>query len=115
MLMNFLILHILYVEKREILSHWQKIRQINYLVISLNSKTIAFTKFLRKKSEREFLQFPHSAVVGKLELYSHLTEKIFRQINYLVISLISKPFVFTNFFAEKAVLIKPSQFFATSM
>ena len=31
-------------------------RQINCLVISLDSKTIAFTKFLRKKREREFMQ-----------------------------------------------------------
>ena len=35
--------------------------EIFYLVISLIliSKTIAFTKFLRKKCEREFLQFTH--------------------------------------------------------
>ena len=31
----------------------------NQLFSKFFSKTIAFTKFLRKKCEREFLQFPH--------------------------------------------------------
>ena len=56
------------VEKRdrEILYHWKKFRQINYLVIS-------FTKFLPNKCEREFLKFPHCAVhtVEITEIYSH--------------------------------------------
>ena len=31
----------------------------NQLFSNFFSKTITFTKFLRKKCEREFLQFPH--------------------------------------------------------
>ena len=46
------------VEKREILSHWKKISS-NHLFSNFYSKTNAFTKFLQKKCEREFLQFPH--------------------------------------------------------
>ena len=59
-----------FVEKREILSHWKKIRQINSLEF-LNSKTIAFTKVLRKKCEREFLQFQqfHCATLRKLRKF----------------------------------------------
>ena len=48
------------VEKREILSHWKKISS-NHLFSNFFSKTIAFTEFLRKKCEREFLEFPHCA------------------------------------------------------
>ena len=50
-------------EKREVLSHSmkKKNRHIHYLVHNFFSKSIAFTKFLRKKcEEREFLQFPHT-------------------------------------------------------
>ena len=50
------------VEKREILSHWKKISS-NQLFSNFFSKTIDFTKFLPKKYEREFLQFPHCGVV----------------------------------------------------
>ena len=42
-------------EKREILSHWNFFSS-NQLVISLVIKIIAFTKILRKRCEREFLQ-----------------------------------------------------------
>ena len=49
------------VEKWEILSHW-KCFSSNQLFSNFFSKTIAFTKFLRKKCEREFLQFPHCAL-----------------------------------------------------
>ena len=35
----------------------KKFRQINYLFSNFFSKTIDFTRFLRKKYEREFLQF----------------------------------------------------------
>ena len=47
------------VVKREILSHRKKISS-NQFFGNFFSKTIAFTKFLQKKCEREFLQFPHS-------------------------------------------------------
>ena len=46
------------VELREILSHRKKFRQINSLDSNFFSENITFTKFLRKKCEREFLQFP---------------------------------------------------------
>ena len=36
----------------------------NQLFSNFFSKTIAFTKFLRKKCEREFLQFPHCVKVN---------------------------------------------------
>ena len=46
------------VVKREILSHRKKISS-NQFFGNFFSKTIAFTKFLWKKCEREFLQFPY--------------------------------------------------------
>ena len=46
------------VEKREILSHWRVFSQINYLVVSFVKPSIS-RNFLRKKCEREFLQFPY--------------------------------------------------------
>ena len=55
----------------------------NQLFGKFFSKTIAFTKFLLKKSEREFLQFPHCAVWNDKKFT--LTEKIFREINSLVL------------------------------
>ena len=54
------VIHTHSVEKWEILSHW-KFFSSNQLFSNFFSKTIAFTKFLRKKCEREFLQFPHCA------------------------------------------------------
>ena len=45
-------------------SHWKKISS-NQLFSDFFSKTIAFTKFLRKKSEREFLQFPQYVIKVK--------------------------------------------------
>ena len=69
-------------EKREILSREKNFRQINYLVISF-SKTIAFTKCLQTKCEKEFLQFPHCGVAQCEKM------KNFRQINYLVISVVN--------------------------
>ena len=39
-------------------SHGKFFRQIDYLFSNSFCKTIAFTKFFRKKCEREFLQFP---------------------------------------------------------
>ena len=47
----------MFVEKREILSHWQKIWS-NQLFSNFFNKTIAFTTFLQKNCEKEFLQFP---------------------------------------------------------
>ena len=43
------------VEKREILCHWKEISS-KQLFSNFFSKTIVFTKFLRKKCEIEFLQ-----------------------------------------------------------
>ena len=37
----------------------------NQLFSNFFSKTIAFTKFLRKKCGREFLQFPHCTALTK--------------------------------------------------
>ena len=51
------------VEKWEILSHWRKISS-NQLCSTFFSETIAFTKFLAKKCEREFVQFPHCVALG---------------------------------------------------
>ena len=49
---------------------------------------ITFTKFLRKRCGREFLQFPHCGVtVWKNKKFSR-TKKIFRQINSLVTYLV---------------------------
>ena len=86
------------VEKtRNSLSLKKKIRQITYLVISLLfSKTDAFTKFLRKKCEREFLQFPHCDV-EITEIYSHSLNKNFvKSPTYLVINFRSDPFYLVN-------------------
>ena len=49
------------VEKREILSHRKNISW-NHLFSTFFSKNVAFTKFLSKKCEREFPQFPHCAL-----------------------------------------------------
>ena len=72
------------VEKREILSHWKKISS-NHLFSNFFSKTIAFTKFLRKKCEREFLQFPHYAMfIDFTQKYSYL-HVLYRVYPYLSI------------------------------
>ena len=49
-------LHCVCVEKRKIVSHEKKNRQINSLVKSLLSRNFY------KKGEREFLEFPHCVV-----------------------------------------------------
>ena len=59
---NFRNFHTHSLEKREIPSHWKK-NSSNHLFSNFFSKTNAFTKFLRKKCEREFLQFPHCDTV----------------------------------------------------
>ena len=64
------------VEKREILSHWKKISS-NQLFSNFFSKTIAFTKFLRKKCEREFLQFPH------YDLYFFVNVSMFSNLSFM--------------------------------
>ena len=65
----------------------KKFRQINYSVISLAHKTIAFTKFLwKKKCDREFLLFPHcvrQTHYGNIVNLRFLSQK-FRQINFLL-------------------------------
>ena len=45
------------VEKRVILSHWKK-DSSNQVVSKFFSENVTFTKFLRKKCEREFVKFP---------------------------------------------------------
>ena len=88
---KFLIfLHCDNVKRREIISHWTKISS-NHLFSNFFSETNAFTKFLRKKCEREFLQFPQ-----------------FRQINSLVIYLV-KTLLLRNF-CQKCVIIDRSNF-----
>ena len=84
------------VAKREILSYWKFfVKSTTYLVISLDSKTIAFTKFFRKKYEREFLQFPHCVDVkvkscifltvhwfhGKIKDYNFVKSKLNSKLN----------------------------------
>ena len=70
----------------------------NHLFSNFFSKNVAFAKFLPKMCESEFLKLPHSAV-WKNERIS-LTKKIFRQINFLVISLVKK-LLSRNFFPKK--------------
>ena len=74
------------VEKREILSHRKKIREMNSLVISL-VKTLLSRNFCKKSVRENFRNF-HTVyhTLWKLQKFA-LTKKIFRQINYLVISL----------------------------
>ena len=74
------------------ISHWKKIRQINYLVISL-VKPILSRTFFQKCVKVNFRNF-HTR-----EILSHW--KKIRQINYLVISLV-KPLLSRNF-CEKSV------------
>ena len=57
------------VEFTKILYH-VRIISWNQLFSKFFSKTIDFTKFLRKKCEREFLKFPHFGV-EITEIYSH--------------------------------------------
>ena len=79
----------------------KKFRQINYLVISLAKPS--FSRNFCGKSVREFLQFPRTVqcdTVWNTEKFS-LTEKKFRQISYLVISLV-KPLL-SGDFCEKSV------------
>ena len=54
-------------EKQQILSRWNKIGQINYLVISLVKPLLS--QDFSEKSETEFLQFPHCTVsqCGKMK------------------------------------------------
>ena len=92
------------VEIAEILSHW-KIFSSNNLFCDFFSKTIAFTTFLRKKCEREFLQFPHCGSVSVnfrnfYTLHRSLFE-IVRQINSFIYSFICKNVVFTKFLQKK--------------
>ena len=77
------------VEKRQILiySHWKKIRQINYLVIS-SVKPILSRNFCQKRT------VPLCAQWKKREILWH--QKIFRQINSLVTYSV-KPLLSRNF------------------
>ena len=63
-------------------------------------------RFLQRKCEREFLQFPHCAVWKNKKTR---TEKIFRQINSLVISLVS-PLRSRNF-CQKMVRVNFHNFY----
>ena len=75
------------VEKQEILSHWKNISW-NQLLSNFFSKTVVFTKFLSKKCEREFPQFPH---VWKLRKFS-LFDKNFVKATVLLKKLINSWF-----------------------
>ena len=68
------------VEKREILSLTIFFRQINSMVTSLVRKNVSFTKFLRKKRERGFLQLSHSTCGNYGNSLSHFWQK-FREID----------------------------------
>ena len=81
------------VEKGEILSHLKNISSNQLFSNLFSSKTVTFTKFLPKKCEWGFLQFPHCAV-RRNEIVS-LTKKIFRQINSLI--SFHKTVTFTKF------------------
>ena len=60
---NFSFFHTVHsVEKWKIYSH-NNFFSSNQLFSDFFSKTVAFTKFLPKKCEREFLQFPHCECV----------------------------------------------------
>ena len=71
--------------KNEKFCHWKKISS-NHLFSNFFSKTNAFTKVLRKKCEREFLQFPHfESALWKLWNFTvTVFSQIFRQINVLL-------------------------------
>ena len=62
------------VEKREILSHWKKISS-NRLFSNFFSKSIAFTKFLRKKCER---------ISAISTLYTMSVEKYYKRLSLLL-------------------------------
>ena len=66
----------------------------NQLFSNFFSKNVTFTKFLLKKREREFPQFPNCA----------FTEKKFRQINSLVICLVK--LLLSRNFCPKSVRLK---------
>ena len=70
----------------EILSHRKKLSS-NQLFSDFYSKTIAFTKSLRKECEREFLQFPHCVRKTK-----KVSQKKFRQINFSNFFIKNVPF-----------------------
>ena len=75
--------------KREILSH-RNLFSSNQLFSNFFSKTIDFTKCLRKKvwdriSAISTLYFPHWAVWKSQKFTLTIRQKIFRQINYLAI------------------------------
>ena len=63
----------------------------NQLFSNFFSKTIAFTKFLRKKCEREFLQFPHCVAP---------TANFFRQIDLQIQILFREKVNLTIFFQK---------------
>ena len=83
-------------EKREILSRWKKISS-NQLFSNFISKSIAFTKFLQKKCERDFLQFPHCA------LWNYRNSLSMKKIssNQLFSNFFSKSIAFTKYLGKK--------------
>ena len=60
----------------------------NQLFSNFFSKTIAFTRFLRKKCEREFLQFPHCALwtayTNKCQILTFFCKKVNQSIRFIV-------------------------------
>ena len=76
-------------EKREILSHWKKFRQINHLVISL-VKPLLSRNFCEKVWER----ISRSSTVEITEIYSHWKNVLS---NHLFSNFFSKSVTFTKF------------------
>ena len=71
------------------------------------SKYVAFTKFLSKKCEREFLWKFLLLTVWKNKEFT-VTQKFFRQITSLVFSLVKK--LFSRNFCQKCVRINVRNF-----
>ena len=90
------------VEKWKIWSHQKIFRQIK----SLANTYVTFTKFLPEMRETKSQQFPHSTL-WKLQKCT-LTEKRFRQFNYLVTSLVK--LLLSQNFCQKRVSLNFRKF-----
>ena len=90
-------------EKGEIYCHVTQLffRQINLEQGSFSKTVSSLTEFLLQNRDIKFRNFDSLSVAWKNEKFT-LTEKIFRQINYLVISLNSKYVGFTKFLPKKS-------------
>ena len=90
----------------KLLSLKKKFRQINYLVISLFSKSVTFTNFLPKKCESEFLKTPlHTAQCGNCRnSLSHFFRKNFVKTMVFLKKLLNSWFD-EIFFSEREFLV----------